>query len=459
MADILVVDDDESLRRVLEYNLAQEGYAVATADSGEAALALFEKNRFDLVVTDIKMPGMDGMDLLRRVKEVSPDTQVIVITAFGTIEMAVEAMKAGAFEYISKPFNRDELKLTVRKALRFRSLETENVRLKREVTRKFGFENIVGDSPQMQKVFRLIEKVADSDASVLITGESGTGKELVAKAIHYRSPRADKPFVALNCAAIPRELLESELFGHKKGSFTGAVRDKKGKFEEAQGGTFFLDEVGELPVELQAKLLRALQEREITPVGGSGVIRFDARILSATNLDLEEAIGEGKFREDLYYRLAVVPIHMPSLRERREDIPLLAAHFLKTLSGGQKVSLSREALDALMRHPWKGNVRELENTVERLLVLREGDVIRPEDLPEKFAPPAPAREPREGSFNFTFPSEGVSLEEAEKEIILEALRRSAWNQSRAAQLLRIPRHVLLYRMEKFAIPRKGPEPA
>jgi two-component system NtrC family response regulator len=317
----------------------------------------------------------------------------------------------------------------------------------------------VGDSPQMQKVFRLIEKVADSDASVLITGESGTGKELVAKAIHYRSPRSDKPFVALNCAAIPRELLESELFGHKKGSFTGAVRDKKGKFEEAQGGTFFLDEVGELPVELQAKLLRALQEREITPVGANGVIRFDARILSATNLDLEEAIGEGKFREDLYYRLAVVPIHMPSLRERRDDIPLLAAHFLKTLSGGQKVSLSREALDALMRHPWKGNVRELENTIERLLVLREGDVIRPEDLPEKFAQPAPAREHREGFFNFTFPPEGVSLEEAEKEIILEALRRSAWNQSRAAQLLRIPRHVLLYRMEKFAIPRKGPEPA
>lgn len=457
MPRILVVDDDASLRRIVEYNLAEEGYAVATAGSGEEALAALEKAPFDLVVTDIKMPGLDGMDLLRRVKASAPETQVIVVTAFGTIEMAVEAMKAGAFEYVTKPFNRDELKLTVRKALRFQTLESENVRLKREVTRKFGFENIVGDSPPMQAVFRLVEKVADSDASVLLTGESGTGKELVAKAIHYRSRRAERPLLALNCAAIPRELLESELFGHKRGAFTGAVRDRSGRFEEARGGTLFLDEIGELPIDLQAKLLRALQEREVTPVGGNEVVKVDARILAATNRDLEEAVGEGRFREDLYYRLAVVPIHLPSLRERPDDIPLLVAHFLRALSGGKPVTVARDALAALTRHPWKGNVRELENTIERLLVLRESDTIRLEDLPEKIRSPARPAGASGSGFSFTFPPEGVALEDAERALILEALRRADWNQSRAAQLLRVPRHVLLYRMEKFSIPRRPPE--
>ena len=455
---ILVVDDDASLRRVLEYNLAKEGYAVLTADSGERALALLEAERVDLLITDIKMPGMDGMDLLRRVRQASPETQVIVITAFGTIEMAVEAMKAGAFEYVTKPFNRDELSLAVRKALRLRSLEHDNARLRREVEKKYGFENIVGDSPLLQQVFRLIEKVADSDAPVLITGESGTGKELVAKAIHFRSLRADRPFVAVNCAAIPRELLESELFGHRKGAFTGAVRDKMGRFEEAGSGTLLLDEIADLPVELQAKLLRALQEREFTPVGGSGVTRFEARVIAATNRDLEGDVAEGRFREDLFYRLAVVPIHLPSLRERPEDIPLLVAHFLRTLGAGRKVTVSREAMDALKRHPWKGNVRELENNVERLLVLGDSDVIRLEDLPEKIRAPRPAAPGQDaGGFSFTFPEEGLSLEEAEKAIVLEALRRSGWNQTRAAQLLKVPRHLLLYRMEKFALPRKQPE--
>jgi two-component system NtrC family response regulator len=455
---ILVADDDASLRRVLEYNLSREGYTVLTAASGEAALALLDAERVDLLLTDIKMPGMDGMDLLRRVRQSSPETQVIVITAFGTIEMAVEAMKAGAFEYVTKPFNRDELALVVRKALRLRHLERDNARLRREVERKYGFDNIVGDSPSIQRVFRLIEKVADSDAPILITGESGTGKELVAKALHYRSGRAEKPFVAVNCAAIPRELLESELFGHKKGAFTGAVRDKKGRFEEAGAGTLLLDEVAELPVELQAKLLRALQEREFTPVGASGVIRFEARVIAATNRDLEGEVAGGRFREDLYYRLAVVPIHLPSLRERPEDVPLLVAHFLKARGGGRKVSVSPEAMAALQRHPWKGNVRELENAVERLLVLGDSDVIRLEDLPEKIRAPraTEAGEPA-GGFSFTFPEEGVSLEEAEKALILEALRRSGWNQSRAAQLLKVPRHLLLYRMEKYALPRRPAE--
>ncbi|NOY44208.1 MAG: sigma-54-dependent Fis family transcriptional regulator [Deltaproteobacteria bacterium] len=453
MARVLVVDDDASLRRILEYNLAQEGYAVATAASGEEALERLEKASFDLVVTDIKMPGMDGMDLLRRIKAESPETQVIVITAFGTIEMAVEAMKAGAAEYITKPFNRDELKLAVRKALRIRNLEAENVRLKQEVRRSEGVDRIVGDSPAMQAVYRLIEKVADSDASVLITGESGTGKELVARAIHRQSRRADRPFVAVNCAAIPRELLESELFGHRKGAFTGAIRDKKGRFEEAAGGTIFLDEIGEMPLDLQPKILRALQEREITPVGSNEVIRVDARVVAATNRDLEAEIEEGRFREDLYYRLAVVPIHMPSLRERPEDVPLLVAHFLKKLAPGKTIRVTPEALDALQRYPWKGNVRELENTIERLLVLRDSDTIELEDLPEKIR--VPDQDPGlAGGFSFTLPPEGISLEEVERAVIEEALRRTGWNQSRAARLLRIPRHILLYRMEKFGIPRR-----
>jgi two-component system NtrC family response regulator len=452
MPRVLVVDDDASLRRIIEYNLAEEGHAVATAGSGSEALEILDKSRFDLVVTDIKMPGIDGMDLLRKVKSEAPDTEVIVITAFGTIEMAVEAMKAGAFEYITKPFNRDELKFAVRKALRLKTLEVENIRLKREVKRKYGFDNIVGDSPQMQKVFRLVEKVADTDASVLITGDSGTGKELVARAIHYRSSRADRPFVAVNCAAIPKELLESELFGHKKGAFTGAIRDKKGKFEEAHEGTLFLDEIGDLSIDLQAKMLRALQEMEITPVGSNDLVSVDARIVAATNRDLEEATEEGRFREDLYYRLAVVPVHVPSLKERPEDIPLLVTHFLKTLAPEEQVTLTLEAMDALKRHEWKGNVRELENAIERVLILRESDTIGLADLPEKFRRPARGGGP--SGFTFNFPAEGVGLEEAEKALLFEALRRTGWNQSRAAQLLKVPRHILLYRMEKFGIPKR-----
>ncbi|MHB8766728.1 MAG: sigma-54-dependent transcriptional regulator [Deferrisomatales bacterium] len=455
MAKVLVVDDDASLRRILEYNLAEEGHAVATAGSGEEALEALQKSRFDLVVTDIKMPGMDGMDLLKRIKAAASETQVIVITAFGTIEMAVEAMKAGAFEYITKPFNRDELKLSARKALRLRSLETDNMRLQKEVTRRYGFENIVGDSPQMQRVFRLIEKVADTDAAVLVTGDSGTGKELVARALHYRSARAKRPFVAVNCAAIPRELLESELFGHVKGAFTGAIRDRSGKFEEAHGGTLFLDEIGDLPIELQAKILRALQEKEVTPVGSNQVTEVDVRIVAATNRDLEAEIDEGAFREDLYYRLAVVPIHMPSLRERPDDIPLLVAHFLRALGPGETVSVTPAAQEALKRYPWRGNVRELENTIERLLILREGDEIGVDDLPEKIR--RPPEEGAPGGFSFVFPPEGVGLEEAEKALIEAALARTGWNQSRAAHLLRVPRHILLYRMEKFGIPKRAPE--
>lgn len=449
MAKILVVDDDKNLRRIIEFTLTENGHSVQTAADAEEALASLDKESFDIVVTDIRMPGKDGIALLREIKARAPGVEVIVVTAFGTVETAVEAMKAGAFDYVTKPFNRDELKLTVQRALHLRDLESENVRLRIEVEKKFGFDNIVGESEQMQKVFRLIEKVAATDAPVLITGESGTGKELVAKALHYHSLRAKGPLVTINCAAIPKELLESELFGHVKGSFTGAVRDKKGKFEEADGGTIFLDEIGELSSDLQPKILRALQEMEIVPVGSNKVVQVDVRVVSATNRDMEAGIEAGIFREDLYYRLAVVPIHMPSLRERSSDIPLLIKHFLKTLAPGEDVKLAPEAMKALTTHQWKGNVRELENTIQRLLILREDKEIALSDLPDKIRHPTNAGSA--AGFSFIFPDEGVGLEEAEKELILEALRRADGNQSRAARLLKVPRHVLLYRLEKFGI--------
>ncbi|MDD2900164.1 MAG: sigma-54 dependent transcriptional regulator, partial [Desulfuromonadaceae bacterium] len=319
-AKILIIDDDTSLRRVLEYNLQEEGYDVLTAASGEEGVFLFGRSQPNLVITDMKMAGMDGLMVLKSIKEQSPETVVMIITAFGTVDVAVEAMKAGAYDYITKPFNRDALKLSVRKALQFSGLTEENKRLKSELADKSDFRTIVGSSKEMEHVFTIIRKVADTEAAVLITGESGTGKELVARSLHATSSRREAPFVAINCAAIPRDLLESELFGHVKGAFTGAVKDKKGKFQLAEGGTLFLDEVGDLPVELQPKLLRALQEKEVEAVGGTETLKIDVRIVSATNIDIDKAIAAGTFREDLYYRLSVIPVHLPPLRERRNDI-------------------------------------------------------------------------------------------------------------------------------------------
>lgn len=451
---VLVVDDDSSFRRILEYNLFEDGHKVQTASDGKEALACLEVDKFDVIITDIKMPGMDGMELLRLAKEQNPETEVIVITAFGTIEMAVEAMKAGAFEYITKPVNRDELKMAVKKAVKMRSLENENRSLKKEVKRKYGFENIIGQSEPMQKVFGLVEKVANTDASILITGESGTGKELIAKAIHVRGARSSGPFVTINCAAIPKELLESELFGHKKGAFTGAVKDKQGKFQQAHGGTLFLDEIGELSIDLQAKILRATQQMEVTPVGANETQKVDVRIVSATNRDLEQSIEEGLFREDLYYRLSVVPVHLPSLRERREDIPLLVKHFISQLSDDSGVIISPNALKCLKDHEWKGNVRELENMIERALILRDGNTIEVDDLPEKLAKTDSDRKP---PGNILQATEGLGLEEAEALIIRAALESCDWNQSQAARMLKIPRHVLIYRMDKFSIPKQKPE--
>lgn len=444
-AKILVIDDDASLRRVLEYNLQEEGYEVQAASSGEEGLYLFGQSMPDLVITDMKMPGMDGLMVLKSVKERSPETLVIIITAFGTVDVAVEAMKAGAYDYITKPFNRDALKLTVGKALQFSGLAEENRRLKRELSDKADFRTIVGTSKEMEKVFEVIRKVADTEAAVLITGESGTGKELVARSIHANSSRREAPFVAINCAAIPRDLLESELFGHVKGAFTGAIRDKTGKFQLAEGGTLFLDEVGDLPVELQPKLLRALQEKEVEPVGGTKVQKLDVRIVSATNLDIDKAISDGSFREDLYYRLSVIPMHLPPLRERRKDIPLLFKYFCAK-HGSDKVTIDKDALETLAMYHWPGNVRELENTVERLLIMRNSDVIGLDELPEKLLVNGAS-----GSSIINLPDEGYSLEQLEREVVVMALERSGWNQTAAARFLRIPRHTLIYRIEKYGI--------
>ncbi len=445
---ILIIDDDTSLRRVLEYNLQEAGYAVATATSGEEGLRLFGEVEPALVITDMKMPGMDGMQVLKSIKERAPETLVIMITAFGTVDVAVEAMKAGAYDYITKPFNRDELRLTVAKALQFTGLAAENRRLKDELSDRADFRTIVGASRQMERVFQVVRKVADTEASVLITGESGTGKELVARSIHANSSRRDAPFVAINCAAIPRDLLESELFGHVKGAFTGAVKDKTGRFQLADSGTLFLDEVGELPVELQPKLLRALQEKVVEPVGGTKPYRLDVRLVAATNLDMEKALADGSFREDLYYRLSVIPIHLPPLRERPEDISLLLRHFC-TKHGSAQVAFDKPALAALTAYAWPGNVRELENTVERLLIMRNGDTITLDELPDKIrsgngSMPGP-------SAIINLPPEGYPLEQLEHEVVVQALERNQWNQAAAARFLRIPRHTLIYRMDKYAI--------
>ena len=444
-AKILVIDDDNSLRRVLEYNLQEEGYDVQAASSGEEGLYLFGKSQPNLVITDMKMSGMDGLMVLKSIKERSSETLVVIITAFGTVDVAVEAMKAGAYDYITKPFNRDALKLTVSKALQFSGLAEENKRLKSELSDKADFRKIVGSSKEMEKVFEVIRKVADTEAAILITGESGTGKELVARSIHANSSRRDAPFVAINCAAIPRDLLESELFGHVKGSFTGAVKDKTGKFQSAEGGTLFLDEVGELPLELQPKLLRALQEKEVEPVGGTKVQKLDVRVVSATNLNIDKAIADGTFREDLYYRLAVIPLHLPSLRERRKDIPLLIKYFCSK-HGSEKVTFDKDALETLVMYPWPGNVRELENTIERLLIMRNSDVIGIDELPEKLL-----ENDAKGSAVIKLPDEGYSLEQLEREVVIMALERNGWNQTAAARFLRIPRHTLIYRLEKYGI--------
>jgi DNA-binding NtrC family response regulator len=386
------------------------------------------------------------------VRKLEPGIQVIILTAFGTIETAVEAMKAGAFHYISKPFNRDELKLTIRKALELKALERENVVLRQALKSHNDIESIIAESSGMRQIVEMIRRVAPTETTVLILGESGTGKELVARAIHGLSPRSRGPFVPVNCAAIPENLLESELFGHVKGAFTGAIRDRVGKFEAAEGGSIFLDEIGEMRPELQVKILRCLEERSLERVGDNRTIRVDVRVLAATNKDLGKAIQSGEFREDLYYRLNVVPLVIPPLRERREDVRPLTQHFLKSLGAPLRLTIDPDAFRVLETYEWPGNVRELENALERALIFHRGDVITVHDLPETIRAP---RAKESTNLPVSLPEAGLSLERVERDLIVRALEKHDWNQSRAARYLGITRHTLLYRMDKHGIARPG----
>jgi two-component system NtrC family response regulator len=444
---VLVIDDDDSLRRVIEYTLDEAGFRVLTAADGSSGLKLFAEEQPSVVLTDIQMPGISGYEVLASIRASHPQVRVIIVTAFGTVEQAVDAMKDGAFDYLTKPFNRDELTLVVKRAFSFLALQEENTRLKQELSDKVDFAHLVGISDAMQEVFDRVRRVAVSDAAVLIGGESGTGKELIARAIHYGSSRRDSPFVPINCAAIPPELLESELFGHVKGAFTGAVKDRKGKFEQADGGTLFLDEIGDMASHLQPKLLRVLQEMEIEPVGSDQMRKIDVRIVAASNRDLEEEIKNGDFREDLYYRLSVIPVTLPPLRKRKEDIPVLVQHFINVHASGAGIEVSPAAMTKLMAYQWPGNVRELQNVVEQIVILRHGDKIEEQDLPGKITRIMGNKLAQ----ILNLPDDGFSLPELEKEAVLQALQHCHWNQTKAADFLRIPRHTLVYRMEKYAI--------
>ncbi len=442
---ILLIDDDKSLCRVTEYNLTSAGFEVGTATSGREGLDKFKTQSPDLIVTDIKLGDMDGLELLQEVKKNSPDTPVIVITAFGTIELAVEAMHHGAFNFITKPFDRDTLRISCEKALELKSLRSQNRFLSEEVNKLSGAKGMETANSAMSELLSTSLKVANSEASILISGESGTGKEVLARLIHQNSPRKNGPMVAVNCGAIPESLMESELFGHVKGAFTGAVSNRKGRFQAAAGGTLFLDEIGELKVGMQVKLLRTLQEHELTPVGSDRQEKTNVRIIAATNRDLQEALSRGEFREDLYYRLGVIPLHLPPLRERREDIPVLIQHFLKKFQAPAEVKFSKQGMEMMMKYHWPGNIRELQNIVERCIILRKGLQIDESDLRLPLSPIS------HGATIPDIPEDGISLEKVEKGLIKKALEMSDGNRSKAARLLKIPRHVLIYRLEKFGL--------
>jgi len=444
---ILLVDDDKNLLRVLTYQIQQSGFDVVPVTSALEALKLLEEQSFGLVLTDLRMPELDGLELLRRIRETDSKMPVIVLTAHGSIDKAVEAIKLGASDFLTKPVEKAEIKHGIAKALRMADLLEENRRLTQAVQRKFDFKGIVGTSKRSTEVLELASQLADVATTVLIQGESGTGKELIARAIHFNSPRRNQPFVVINCGAIPQDLIESELFGYRKGAFTGAVSNRKGKFDAADSGTVFLDEVGELPLGMQVKLLRVLQEREIDVLGDPHPHKIDVRILAATNKDLQAMMAVGEFREDLYYRLAVAPLLVPPLRERREDIPLLIHHILSKLKQriGKDVAFDQQTIEVLQTYRWPGNVRELENLVERLVVFSKTDRIKPEHLPTQFLQPLTIHE----KVHMTLPSEGFSLNQLERDIIEEALIQNEWNQTRTARYLGITRNTLIYRMQKF----------
>ena len=447
---ILVVDDEQSMTQFLGIVLRKEGYQVTTVNSGRDALDKIRMEPFDVVISDIKMPGMDGIQLLQGIKKHDANLPVVLMTAYASQQSAIDAVNLGAFQYLLKNAKNDEIRLAVRNALEMRKVRSENQFLKRELKKGHEEKAIIGSSEEMVRVFKMVDKVADSEATILIQGDSGTGKELIAREIHYRSRRASGPFVSINCGAIPRDLLESNLFGHVKGSFTGAVKDSPGLFLVAEGGTFFLDEVGEMPLATQVKLLRALQEREIIPVGGTQSVKIDCRLVAATNVDLEREVSEGRFRADLFFRLNVIPLRMPALRQRRDDIPLLVDHFLKRhAKGGTPKIVSKEAMDLLLKYDWPGNVRELENVMERSLILDEGGVIKPEDLPDKIR----FGHSQKGSLVIDSPN--MTLEELEKEYILKVLNFTRWQKKRSSELLGINASTLYRKLIGYGIEKPG----
>ncbi|MEA3467794.1 MAG: sigma-54 dependent transcriptional regulator [Thermodesulfobacteriota bacterium] len=461
MYSILIVDDEPNYLIVLSELLRDEGLEVFTASSGKDGLAIIQDVDLDLVITDMQMPEMDGLQFLEKIKETNSHLPVIMITAFAEVEKAVAAMQAGAYNYLAKPFSNDELLVNINKAVHHYSLVRENRRLRKEMLGRAGFSGMVGKSKLMLQIYELIEKVAPTPSSVLITGESGTGKELVAKAIHFNSPRADKPFITVNCAALADNLLESELFGHEKGAFTGAVVMRKGRFELADGGTLFLDEIGEIPLALQAKLLRAIQEKCFERVGGSKTLSVDVRIVSATNHDLREDVKKGEFREDLYYRLNVIHIALPALRERQDDIPLLVDYFVKSVAerfGKSNLEINKEAMRLLVGLPWEGNVRELENTIERAAILCDGDKISADDVqPESIGQDKQQAWERDLDLTQMIPADaGLNdvLYAIEDKMLRQALEATSYVQARAAERLGITKSLLQYKLKKYGLKKK-----
>ena len=453
MPTLLIVEDEAKMRRLLELNLAEDGYTVHTAADAEAGLNTLRQEKIDLVVTDLKLPGMNGLEFLQAVRRTNATIPVVVMTAFGTVETAVEAMKAGASDYVLKPFSLEEMKLILRKELDVRRLREENRSLREALGERYQFRNIVAHSPKMQEVLATVERVAPTNSTVLLGGESGVGKDLIARAIHEHSRRAAGPFLKINCTAIPENLLESELFGYEKGAFTGANTAKPGKFELADKGTIFLDEIGDVPGSIQVKLLHVLQDREFERLGGTKTLKVDVRVIAATNQDLRAALEQGTFREDLYYRLNVVPISIPPLRERREEIPYLVDHFIARFTRESEkplAGITPAALKLLTDFHWPGNVRELENIIERAVALSVGTVIDVGDIRLDVSASRPAPVATGGSV--PFPPEGMTLEQFEDEIIREALRRAGGNKSQAARLLGLSRNALRYRLSKLGVP-------
>ena len=447
---ILVADDEESHRIMLRAVLKEEGYDVSEASDGAEAVKAVEQEPFDLILLDIRMRTMDGIEALIEIRKISPLMPVLIMTAYASVKTAVEALKAGAFEYLTKPLDIEELKILIEKALELYQLRAENIALKERLGDRFDFAKIIGRSPKMKEVFDTLSLVAPTDATVLILGESGTGKELVANSIHHNSPRARQPFIKVSCAALPETLLEGELFGHEKGAFTGAIARREGRFQLAHRGTIFLDEVGEMSMTTQTRLLRVLQEKEFEPLGSTRTVKVDVRVIAASNKDLEREVKEGRFREDLFYRLNVVPVSLPALRERKEDIPALATHFFAIYRDKNKKEtkdISRKAMDLLMRYDWPGNIRELENCVERAVILARGEIIAPADLPPAIQALTSSDREVQG---LELPS-GISLQEVEKALIVKTLEDTGGNRTRAAEILGINRRTLQNKLKEYGI--------